>query len=138
MSIRKKIESNIKRKYEEIQELNDKLRAAESYVQALQDTLKHLPRDDGDIASDASVRPGSKVAKALAALKNNNKPMHVTEILKALGEEETRENRASLSGSLGAYVRDGKIFTRPGPNLFGLAEWNQPEREDFPDDFGTS
>lgn len=140
MSIRRKIESNIRRKEEEIQELTDKLRAAQSYVQALQDTLKQLPKDASEYGSETYVRAGSKVAKALEVLKKNNKPMHVLEILKALGEEETRDNRASLSGSLGAYVRDGKIFTRPGPNMFGLAEWGQPtdRADEIPEDFGTT
>lgn len=50
------------------------------------------------------------------------RPAHVTELLGALGREPTRENRASLSGSLAAYVRKGEMFTRPSPNTFGLIE----------------
>jgi len=139
MTIRRKIESNVKRKEEEIQHLKDELRAAEAYVQALQDTLRQLPKEVSGSEGDVTLREGSVVAKTLEVLKKAKKPMHVGDILIALGKEITKETRASLSGSLGAYVRDRKVFTRPKPNVFGLIEWEQPEdSEELPDDFGIA
>jgi hypothetical protein len=46
--------------------------------------------------------------------------MHIGAILTAIGVENTKSARVSLVGSLGAYVRKGSVFTRPGPNIFGL------------------
>ena len=142
MTIRRKIEANIKKKEEEIQRLRDELRAAEAYVQALQDTLRQLPKEGSGTEGEITLREGSVVAKTLEVLKKSKKPMYVGDILTALGKEITKETRASLSGSLGAYVRDRKIFTRPKPNVFGLIEWEQPEDleeiEELPDDFGIA
>ena len=72
-------------------------------------------------------------------LKNANKPMRLGDILKAIGKDETKESRASLAGSLSAYVRKGRIFMRSGPNEFGLAEWSRAQEEpELPEDFGVA
>jgi len=66
--------------------------------------------------------------------------MHVNELLMAIGLEKTKNARVSLVGSLGAYVRKGVVFTRPGPNIFGLVEMaatgNEPDQQVLPETFG--
>lgn len=77
------------------------------------------------------------MAKARDALLKEAKPLHIDDLLKAIGK--TKEHKASVSGSLGNYVRKNEIFTRPAPNTFGLKEFDesQPEEEP-PEDFGVA
>lgn len=127
MGVRRKIERKIREKENEIHELNLKLREGVAYLQALQDALKLIPRDEGDDENEngeeATVKPGSAIAEVLNVLKAHGKPMHIMEILPAIGREATPENRASVGSSIAAYVRKRQIFTRPAPNTFGLTEW---------------
>jgi hypothetical protein len=134
MNERRKIEERLRKKEEEIRILEAQIRDARIYMQALQDVLKMLPRaSERDIAA-GTLRPGSGVAKVREFILNKGGPAHILELLRALGKESTREARASLSGSLAAYVRKGEIFTRPGPNTFGLIELtHESQEEDNPD-----
>jgi len=73
------------------------------------------------------LRPGTALANAQAAILRAGKPIHIAEILKTLGKEDTKKNRVGLAGSLATYARQGKIFTKPGPNIFGLVEMGGKE-----------
>ena len=135
MSERKMIEDKLRRKENEILSLEEKIKAAKVYVQALRDVLKALDKSaDGD--SIPALKEGSAVAQARDTIMNNNSPMHIDEILETLGKENTRESKASLTSSLAAYVRRNEIFTRPAPNTFGLVdmdtELDQNGRNDGP------
>lgn len=119
----RRIEGLTRKKEAEIQSLESQLSAAKAYLQALQDVLKVLPRKQGGAqAGSTLLRPGSMVALAKGAILRHGGPMHISQLLREIGKEATREDRASLSGSLSAYVRKGEIFTRPAPNQFGLVE----------------
>ncbi len=143
MTERQAIEAKLRRKEAEIQSLEEKVKAARVYVQALRDVLKMLGKaeDDADTQpTEAVLRAGSAVALARDTIITRGAPVHINDLLGAQGKEITRENRASLTSSLSAYVRRGEIFTRPAPNTFGLAELGHTEespREDEPPrDFG--
>ena len=141
MNERRKIEERLRRKDEEIQELEEKIREARIYSQALQDVLKLFPRATSHQSPvGGTLRSGSAVAQARDLILARNQPVHISEILEALGKQATRNNRASLSGSLAAYVRRGEVFTRPAPNTFGLVELgHQPsptEADEPPEGFG--
>lgn len=141
MSVRKKFERKIKEKEAEIQELEYQLREAKAYLQAMQDAIKMVPTEgaSGDVdALDMGVRPGSAVEAAFKVLKEAAKPLHIMELLSAMGKEPNAENRASIGSSLAAYVRRSQVFTRPAPNTFGLVEWGMPQDsiDDVPDNFG--
>jgi hypothetical protein len=127
MNERRKVEERLKRKEQEIRDLEDQIKAAKIYVQALQDVLKLLPRDpDVDTSPETVLRPGSLVAQTRTSIKARGTALHVDEILRILGKDVNRENKAALSGSLAAYVRRGEIFTRPAPNTYGLVELDGP------------
>jgi hypothetical protein len=139
---RQKIQDRLRKKEQEIQALEEKLRAAKVYIQALQDVIRLMEEDDNaseSVQQEASLKPGSAVAKARELILAKGTPLHISDLLLALGKESTRESRASLTSSLAAYVRRGEIFTRPAPNTFGLAELGhvaitaEPEP---PSDFG--
>ena len=134
MSIKSRLNEKIKKKEQEIQEYETKIREAKSYLQALQDAMKLLPREDIGSFEKSILRPNSNIGKTHAFLKKVKKPMHVNEILKAIGKGTTKKERVSLSGSLGWYVRRKEIFTRPAPNTFGLMNMEEPEEP--PDQFG--
>ena len=131
MSERRKVEERLLRKEAEILGLEEKAKAARVYVQALRDVLKIMNSDNGSSDDDSSaetvLRSGSAVAKAKDHILRQGAPVHISELLAALGKDQTRENRASLTSSLSAYVRRGEIFTRPAPNTFGLIELGHAE-----------
>ena len=139
--IRDELQKRIERKQLEIRELEKQLAAAHAYIEAMQDSLKLLPKDAGISAAvpEQTLRPGSAVARAREAILKAGKPLHITEILKALDRPVDKNNRVSLSGSLSGYVKRGEIFTRPAPNTFGLAELNHDEMpvEEPPENFGA-
>jgi hypothetical protein len=124
MTPRDELQKRIERKRADISNIKSQLRDAEVYIQALEEAIKLLPRESPDTEPPTALRPGSQVARARDILMEHGKPMHVQELVKALGKEPDHNNRAALSGSLSAYVRKHEIFTRPSPNTFGLVEFN--------------
>jgi hypothetical protein len=119
------------------------LRDARVYVQAVQDSFKLLPKEENGQVSSKGLRPGSALAQVQEFLKREGAPQHISTILEFLGKPIDKQNRVSLSGSLGGYARDRRIFTKTGPNTFGLIEFDstanqaeQPELPGLPDDFG--
>lgn len=119
MQIQHEIERRIEKKRQEIADLKQQLNTAETYLGALQDTLKLLPKE-GD--REVVLRAGSDLAQARDFIKAKGCPQHVNDILKGINKEPNKSNKTSLSGSLGGYVRKGVIFTKPAPNTFGLLE----------------
>jgi hypothetical protein len=146
MDLRKELKRKIERKQGEIQqwqvegrELETRVREALAYVCGLEETLKLLPRETLSEAATTSLRADSAVAKAREVILKAGKPLHINEILKALGKAVNHDSKASMSGSIGAYARKNQVFTRPAPNTFGLIEFQQePKPEDeLPPDFGV-
>jgi hypothetical protein len=137
MGIRQDFERRIAKKQQEIADLELQLRDARSYLQALQDSMKMIPQDmleEG--GSGRELRVGSSLYKAREALRKSGKPLHINELLKAIGKPVEKKSRLSLSGSLAAYVRKNEIFTRPGPNTFGLHEFDVATESELPESFG--
>ncbi|QWG24313.1 winged helix-turn-helix domain-containing protein [Bradyrhizobium sediminis] len=122
MEERKIIHEKLKKKEQEIQSLEEKLRSARIYVQALQDVLKLVDTNSAPETGESALKAGSAVNKARETILRRGKPVHINDLLEAVGKEVTRESRASLTSSIAAYVRRGEIFTRPAPNTFGLVE----------------
>ena len=142
MSERSVIEAKIKRKEAEIQSLEKKLEVARVYLQAVRDILKAVDKEAADDRSDeTALRKGSSVAQAREVIMTLGAPVHIDDLLRHLGRDLTRQNKASLTGSLAAYVRRDEIFTRPSPNTYGLIELNHLSVDDTPDeppqDFGN-
>lgn len=140
MKIREKFEERIKRKEVEIQGLENQIREAKAYLQALQDSLKLLPREEkmqgGTASIESMLRPNSSIYKTYDLLKKTGGALRIDEILKGIGKDVNKKERVSLAGSLGWYVRRNKIFIRPAPNTFGLVG-NDEHLEEPPDDFGV-
>lgn len=142
MNERHIIEERLRKKEQEVQQLEEKIRAGRIYMQALQDVLRLMASPkEAVVHAETAIRPGSLVAKAREAIFAHKSPMHITDLLKALGLEQSRENRASLTSSLSAYVRRQEVFTRPSPGTFGLVELDHhttdSESDEPPQGFGT-
>ena len=146
MGARENLQKLADRKAQEILDLERQIDMAKAYLQAIQDSIKALPRDTPAQATSedraGDLRAGSVLARTKEAIQKHGQPMHVTEILRALGLEDTKKVRVSLIGSLGNYVRKGAVFTRPAPNTFGLvgmaiAAPNGASERALPDTFGN-
>ena len=137
MRARKKLEKMVEDKKAEILELEKKLGEAKAYLEALEESLKLVAKHEGGSRGDV-LRAGSTVFKAREALRQAGKPLHVNELLAAIGREVTKKSKVSLSGSLSTYVRNQMIFTRPAPNTFGLEEFgpNETVEDEPPEGFG--
>ena len=149
MGARENLQKLADKKQAEVDQLERQIDDARVYLQAIQDSIRALPRDlpNTDRQSEEAVlRPGTALFRAKEAIEANGAPMHITMLLKVLGVENTKAARVSLVGSLGTYVRRNVIFTRPGPNIFGLVgasqtanqmDSNVSEQEALlPEDFG--
>jgi hypothetical protein len=119
---RSKIEERLQKKRAEVLMLEEKLKAAKVYMTALSDVLKLLGGDTSVDQQEAKLRAGSAVAQARDVILERGSPVHIDDLLEAMGKRATREEKASLAGSIAAYVRRDEIFTRPAPNTFGLIE----------------
>jgi hypothetical protein len=130
MDLRTDIFKRIERKQAENREWMLKIRENNAYVQGLQDTLRVLSKDSSQspavsaapAAADRALRHGTALAKTREIIRSAGKPLHITEILKALGKPIDRKNRANLSGTISAYARKSQIFSKSAPNTFGLIE----------------
>lgn len=118
-----KRQAEVQRLENDVREAQVKLREALAYLQALNDVAKTLPKEEGEETHVRELRHGSDVAKARNALMHAQKPLHISELLQAIGKPVDKQSRVSLSGSLGAYARDHIIFKRTAPNTFGLIEF---------------
>ncbi|MFH0909558.1 MAG: hypothetical protein V1929_12430 [bacterium] len=129
------IEKKIATKRIEIAALKSQITATEAFVSGLEEALKALPKDS---QAAVTIRPGTNIYRAYEHLKKVGKPLPISELLKAIGQDVTKENRVSLSGSLGSYVRRHAVFTRSGPNTFGLVEFSKNiGGQEPPEDFGA-
>lgn len=140
MGLRDNFQKMIDKKQQEIRALELQLKEASAYVQALQDSMKLLPRDGSD-TTQHTLRPGSTLAKTRDILKAARTPMPIGEILKALGKPQDKKHRVSLAGTLSGYARKGRVFVKTAPNTFGLLELGASEsgsdEDELPQEFGN-
>lgn len=143
MGLRENFQKLIDKKQQEIRNLEMQMVEANAYIQALQDSMKLLPRDESGVeASEHVLREGSTLAKTRDLLKHAGAPMQIGEILKLLGKPQDKKHRVSLAGTLSGYAKRGRIFTKTAPNTFGLVEFgtSQPEpkaEDELPEEFGS-
>ncbi len=144
MSGPKKLQNQLKRKTKEIQrlecdrrELDMQIREGRAVISALGEAMKHFPKEDSDRDPSRSLRAGKSVARIHDILKNNEKPMHIKEILEAMGKSSDKKSQQSTGSQLNSYVREDRIFTRPHPNTFGLKEWGASTNNSPTDSVGA-
>lgn len=132
MNLRKEFEKLIEKKRVEITDAQRAIDAAQAYIQAMVDAIKKLPKEDQTAVSP--VRAGSEVEKVREVILQAGRPLHLGEIIAALGRPEDAESKAKFAGLLGWYTTKGKVFTKTAPNTYGLVESAPP---DLPEGFGS-
>jgi hypothetical protein len=143
MGLRENFQKLIDKKQQEIHGLEMQMREGAAYIQALQDSMKLLPRDsEARSESEHVLREGSTLSKARDILRKSATPLPINEILKLLGKPQDAKHRVSLAGTLAGYARKGRVFTKTAPNTFGLIEFGpmeqgEEEEEDLPAEFGS-
>lgn len=130
MSERKAIEEKLRKKTAEIASLEEKIKAAKVYSSALRDVLRMLDSSEEPDSGETKLRAGSATAQARDVILSRGEPVHIDDLLHAMGKEVTRDSKASLGGSLAAYVRNHDIFVRTAPATFGLIELGHTEAEE--------
>jgi len=127
--MRHHLEKEIAKKQAEVDALERELFAAKAVLSAYKELLKKTPQEQSEAASlpvnKPDLRVGSDVARAREAILQAGRSLHIGELVTAIGKENTKANRISLAGSLGAYVRKGHFFTKTGPNVFGVVGMKQ-------------
>jgi len=109
--------------------------------------LRLMDGEDDENGEARAIRVGSDVGRSQEALRAAGKPLHISDLLRAMGKPDDKRSRVSLAGTLAGYVRRNHVFTRPGPNTFGLIEFvetpeiisSQPRPIGYvepPEDFG--
>lgn len=137
MNVRQKLEERVRRKEQEIRSHRSSIEKAEAYVQAMQDAIKLIPKDDtSEGGTTLTLRPGSSAHKAMEAIKAARRPLHITEILKAVGLKPEKKNKLAYGSTLARYARNHEIFKKTAPNTFDLFEGNQVFEEELPEGFG--
>jgi hypothetical protein len=140
MGLRENFQKLIDKKQQELRDLEIQVREGNAYIQALQDSMKLLPRDLDGSESEHTLREGSSLAKTRDLLRHSGAPMPINEILKSLGKPQDKKHRISLAGTLSGYARKGRVFTKTAPNTFGLLEFGPSEEEpedELPAEFGS-
>jgi hypothetical protein len=138
MSSRNAIERMIEKAEADQADLRKQIELKDAYIQGLKDTLRHLPKSPEKSNGRTALRAGSDIAKAREIILKDGKPMHIADLVKRLGKEVTKQNKASLSSYIGSFVRKGEYFTRPAPNTFGVVEFEPPDAsaDEPPAEFG--
>ena len=133
MGARENLQRLIDKKQQELQALETQMRETAVYIQALQDSMKFLGKEAG--ATEHILRPGTDLAKARDVIKKLGGPMHIDDLLKALGKPQDKQSRLSLNGTLSSYARIGRIFVKTASHTFSLIEFgpvpSNAEKEEF-------
>ena len=133
MGVESKIEKRIEEKRQEVANLKLQLAQAEAHLNGLMEGFKLFQRTPQNGQNDEVVlREGGDVAKAKNFLEKHKTAFHINDILKGIGKPTDRTNRVSLSSQLGTYARKGIIFSRVGPNKYGLIGKIEQENDDLP------
>lgn len=138
--MRKELEKRIRRKQadrdrvsEQIAQLTAERASIDAVINELESLVRLTPRgengDDLVSAPDRDIRFGTEVYYAREVLQGARGPLYVGEILKSQGKDDSKGPRSSLASQLGSYARDGRIFTKEGPNIFGLIDYGDPVSE---------
>ncbi len=133
MDVSKRLENLKKKKLAEIQSLKEdrqdldaKISKCEAYIEGLGDAMRHLPKSDEDENAALRLRAGSSIDKIYRILQAKKEPMHINDLLAALGKPtDDKKVRQATVGPINQYVRQGRIFFRDKPSIFGLREWKK-------------
>ena len=116
----RRLQEKIKKEESEVADLRLSVARTRARSDGFDEVLRLLPRDGED-----ELRAGSTMYEVREFLRAAGRPMHLDEILKAIGFEGRDDKRNSLRGSLAAYANKGRVFTKgDSQETFGLIEFH--------------
>jgi hypothetical protein len=116
-----KYEEKIKQLHQKMRELELDERDHQLHLGGLMSALKIIGKSPS-APKQQDLREGTEVSRVRDIIKEANTPLHINAITEKLGETG-REKRLSLSGTLNSYAKDGRVFSKAGPNTYGLLEF---------------
>ena len=125
MGLRQKFEELIEARQQEIRGHQSAISRAYVYIQAMQEAIKLLPKEDNGRGSP-NLRVGSSAHKTMNAIRTAGRPLHIVDALEAIGMTNNKTNRISIGATLSRYARKGEIFRRAAPNTFALLIGKEP------------
>jgi hypothetical protein len=69
--------------------------------------------------------PTSSVGLTVEVLRQAGKPLHIDQIIEALGGRGHKAKKTTLVGNLSRYVKRKQVFFRAAPSVFGLVEFKR-------------
>ena len=94
-------------KKEEIVETEAKTPELQAFLQGLQEALNVLPKDSS-VDTDRTSREGSNMAIAREFLIKSGHPMHIKDILRGIGKENTRKQSFLCRGIINQLCQKGR------------------------------
>jgi hypothetical protein len=124
MSVRDDIEKRIVKEKQKISDLQKQIERSNAFVQGMQEALKLLSGNSKGIepAKEISYFRSGDTKSAYETLKQTGSPMHIDELLSAIGKPISKQNRASLASSLHRAAKRSGIVKSIGNNTFSLSE----------------
>jgi hypothetical protein len=146
MSAREDIQKRITKEKQKIADYQKQIERSNAFIQGMQEALDLLsgnPKAVKKVKESSYFRAGD-TKNAYDVLRRNNIPMHIDDILLAIGKPINRKNRASLASSLHRAAKKSGIVRSMGNNNFSACDEatsldTQNDNEvsiDFPDNFG--
>jgi len=130
------------RLHKQIEEMQKRLASTQEEVKILTRLIalrsgKASGEPINEIASVSPVVPPSAIAvpksgfSALAAviafLEEANRPVHISELMRLLGEKNVQIPGSGTQANLISYLRRDKRIVRPSRGMYGLATWGLTE-----------
>ena len=123
----KSLESRMDSCVREIESLEQENAIDEAYVQAMGVAIDAVSKSESKPSVRPAIKSGSRPDMARKALASHKKPMHIGDLLGAMGVDDTEDNRTNVSRALSSHVTQGRVFTRPASYTFGLLEWGDEQ-----------
>ena len=79
---------------------------------------------------EPAIKSKSSVGRARKILKKVGKPLHVDELVAQINKGRVKVKRTTVVSNLSRYVTERHVFSRTGPNTYGLLEWEQKGKQE--------
>ncbi len=129
--MRNHLENRLKRQRAELDSierdqtiLNVRKEVCKALIAELELLLRNAPKEGGENHPvERQLRVDTDPYRAREILRKARSAMHVKDIIALIGGTDSRNRRSSLAAQLGTYARRKEIFSKEGPNVFGLLDY---------------
>lgn len=122
------IEKRLRKRRLEVEEFDRQILRLEfekgkslAVINELELILRTMPKAGKQ--DERQLRVGTDVYNARKELQKERHALYIKDLVEKIGGDTGRNRRSSLSAQLAAYARKGEIFTKEGPNVYGLLDY---------------